>query len=175
MVVRAEVTSPDLVDLAVAIKYEEDGAVMRREFVRNLRAAVDPAAKEAKASIMSMPSGGLRQDGGSLRAAVAKQVKTQVSLTTRKAAVKVKIKKNKYPRGFNNAPKALQLAGGWRHPVVQKPLGKGVHGPLPAPRWVKQVGKPGWFDEPLRSHRARYRAAVEEAMQHTADRIARKV
>jgi hypothetical protein len=175
MVVRAEVSSPDLVDLAVAIKYEEDGAVMRREFVRNLRKAVTPAVQEAKSSIMSMPSGGLREKGGGLRASIQKQIKTQVSLTTRRAAVKVKVKKGKFPRGFNNAPKATQMATGWRHPVVQRPLGKGVHGPLPPARWVAQVGKPGWFDEPLRSHRARYRAAVEEAMRHTADRIARKV
>lgn len=175
MVVRAELSAPDLVDLAVAIKYEEDGAVMRREFVRNLRAAVAPAVQEAKSSIMSMPSGGLRQPGGSLRAAIAKQVKTEVSLTTRRAKVKVKVKKGKYPRGFNNAPKATQMATGWRHPVVQRSLGKGVEGPARPPRWVAQVGKPGWFDEPLRSHRARYRAAVEAAMRQTADRIARKV
>jgi hypothetical protein len=175
MVVRAEVSAPDLVDLAVAIKYEEDGAVMRREFVRNLRAAVLPAAEEAKASIMSMSSTGLREKGGPLRASVAKAVKTQVSLTSRQAKVKVRVAKDKSPRGFKNAPKTLQLPGGWRHPVVQRPLGKGVHGPERPPRWVAQMGKPGWFDVPLRSHRERYRAAVQEAMNHTADRIARKV
>lgn len=168
MVVRAEVTSPDLVDLAIAVKYEEDGAVMRREFVRNLRAAVVPAAEEAKASIMSMPSTGLRQSGGSLRESVARQVKTTVSLTTKQAKVKVRVQKRKFPRGFKNAPKALQLPGGWRHPVVRR-SGKG------SPRWVEQVGKPGWFDIPLRSHRERYRAAVKAAMEHTANRIARKV
>ena len=175
MVVRAEVSSRDLADLAIAVRYEQDGDVMRRELVRNLRAAVTPAAAEAKASIMSMPSKGLRQPGGGLRSSIAKAVKTQVSLTQRQAKVKVRVAKNKSPRGFNNAPKATQMAGGWRHPVVQRPLGKGVAGPMPAPRWVAQVGKPGWFDTPLRSHRARYKAAVQEAMNHTADRIARKV
>lgn len=174
MVVRAEVTSPDLADLALAIKYEEDGAVMRREFVRNLRAAVRPAADEAKASIMAMPSRGLLEKGGGLRAAVAKNVKTQVSLSSRQAKVKVRIPKGKYPRGFNNAPKSLQLPGGWRHPVVQRGL-RGAEGPLQAPRWVQQIGKPGWFDVPLRSHREQYRRAVQEAANHTADRIARKV
>lgn len=163
MVVRVEVTSPDLVDLAVAIKYEEDGAVMRREFVRNLRAAVLPAAEEAKASIMSMTSTGLHEKGGPLRAAIAKQVKTQVSLSTRQAKVKVRVKKGGYPRGFRNAPKAFSMAGGWRHPVFK------------TGRWAAQIGKPGWFDTPLMSHRERYRAAVQEAMNHTADRIARKV
>lgn len=176
--IRAEVSSPDLVDLAVAIKYEEDGAVMRREFLRNLRAAVAPAVTEAKSSIMSAPAGGLRQHtdgsyhlgtkkqaGGSMRKAIARQISTTVSLTSRKAQVKVRVRKRNMPRNFNNAPKAWQLVGGWRHPVI---------GSNPE-RWVAQIGKPGWFDEPLRSHRAQYRAAVEEAMKHTADRIAGKV
>lgn len=175
MVVRMEVSSRDLADMAIAFRYEQDGDVMRREFVRGLRAAVAPAAAEAKQSIMSMPSKGLLQKGGPLRASIAKQVKTQVSLSTRAAKVKVRVAKKGFPRGFENAPKTTQLAGGWRHPVVQRPLGKGVMGPMPAPRWVAQVGKPGWFDVPLRSHRARYKAAVEAAMQQTADRIARKV
>lgn len=173
--IRAGVSSPDLVDLAVAIRYEQDGAVMRRELLQGLRAAVRPAIQEAKSSIMSMDSGGLRQPGGSLRRAIAKQVTSEVSLTQRKAKVKVKVRKRAMPRGFVNAPKTVSLPGGWRHPVVQRPLARGAQGPMPAPRWVQQMGKPGWFDEPLRSHRAAYRAAVQAAMDRTADRIARKV
>jgi hypothetical protein len=173
--IRTEVTAPDLVDLAVAIKCEENGAVLRRDLLRGLRAAVRPAVGEAKSSIMAMDSGGLRQPGGSLRRAIARQITTEVSMTQKRAKVKVKVRKRNMPRGFVNAPKTVGLPGGWRHPVVQRPLGKGKAGPMPAPRWVSQLGKPGWFDEPLRSHRAQYRAAVEAAMRATADRIARKV
>ena len=173
--IRTEVTSPDLVDLAVALKYEQEGATMRRDLVRGLRSAVKPAVAEAKSSIMSMDSGGLRQPGGSLRRAIAKQITTEVSLTQRKAKVKVKVRKRGMPREFVNAPKAVSMPQGWRHPVVQRRLAKGAQGPMPAPRWVSQLGKPGWFDEPLRSHRAAYRAAVQAAMQATANRIARKV
>lgn len=175
MVVRTTVTAPDLVDLAVAIKYESDGAVMRKDLLRGLRAAVRPAVDEAKSSIMSMESSGLRQAGGSMRGAIRRQVGTEVSLTQKRAKVKVRVKKRGMPRGFTNAPKAYNMAGGWRHPVVQRPLPRGAAGPMPAPRWVQQIGKPGWFDEPLRSHRDKYRAAVQAAMQRTADRIARSV
>ncbi len=170
--IRAEVTAPDLVDLAVAIKHEQNGAVLRRDLARGLRAAVRPAVGQAKASIMAMDSGGLRQPGGSLRQAIARQVTTEVSVTQKRARVKVKVRKRNMPRGFVNAPKAVSLAQGWRHPVAQRPSGKGA---AQSPRWVQQFGKPGWFDEPLRSHRAQYRAAVEAAMRATADRIARKV
>lgn len=174
MVVRTEVSAPDLVDLAVAIKYEQDGAVMRRDLLRGLRAAVHPAVDEAKSSIMSMEAHGLKQPGGSLRAAIKRQVTTEISLTQKRAKVKVKVRKRQMPRGFENAPKAVSLPGGWRHPVVQRGL-RGAEGPAKPPVWVHQVGKPGWFDEPLRSHRDKYRAAVQAAMQRTADRIARKV
>ena len=157
------VTSTDLADLAVAIRYEQDGQVLRRDLARNLRVAVAPAVTQAKASIMSMPGGGLHP-GGSLRAAIARQVSTQVSLTTRSAKVKVRVGRRGMPRGFRNAPKAVQLAAGWRHPVYGR---KQV--------WVAQLGKPGWFDNPMRSHREQYRAAVEAAVRECADRIARKV
>jgi hypothetical protein len=178
MVTRLEVSAPDLADLATALKYEQNGAVMRRDLLRGLRAAVKPAAEEAKSSIMSMPAGGLRQQsngtwhlgskkqaGGSMRRAIARQVKTEVALTGRAAKVKVKVKKKSMPRGFTNAPRAYNSAKGWRHPVI------GTEGR----RWVQQIGKPGWFDYPLRSGKDRYRAAIERAMQDTADRIARKV
>lgn len=165
MVVRAEVSSANLVDLAVAIKYENDGQVMRKDLVRNLRAAVRPAAAEAKASILSAPSGGLKQPGGSMRSAIARQIKTQVSLTEKRAKVTVRVRNRNMPRGFKNPPKAWSLPGGWRHPVIG----------WDHERWVTQIGKPGWFDVPLRSHRVAYKAAIQEAMNDAADRIARKV
>lgn len=157
------VTSDDLVDLAQAIKYEDNGKALRRDLVRNLRTAVRPAVTQAKASIMSMPSSGLHPRGESLRSAIARQVTTQVSLTSRSAKVKVKVGRRGMPRGFRNAPKTTQLAKGWRHPIYGRD------------RWVPQIGRPGWFDVPMRSHRAEYRAAVEAAVRECADRIARKV
>jgi hypothetical protein len=164
--VQVSLSSPDLADLVVAIRYEHDGEVMRKDLLRGLRAAVAPGVAEAKASILSMPSSSLvrgNQPGGSMRKAIARKVGTQVSLSSQAAKVKVRVRKSGFPRGLNNAPKVYSLPGGWRHPVFD--TGK----------WVGQVGKPEWFDGPLRSRRAQYRAAVEAAMQRTADRIARSV
>jgi hypothetical protein len=167
-VIRTEVSSEDLADLAAAVRYEDDGKVLRRQLLQNLRKAVKPAADGAKASILSMPSGGLRQPGGGLRRAIAKQVKTEVKLSGKSAKVKVKVRRKDMPRGFKNAPKVVGQAGGWRHPSF--PISKDGSRP-----WVRQVGKPDWFDGPMQRHRAEYRAAVKAAMDETAARIARKV
>lgn len=179
MVVSAEVSAPDLVKLAKAVKQEENGLVMRKEIIRDLRAAIKPAVQEAKSSIMSLESRGLKpgshkQKGGSIRRSIARQIGTEVSLSTRSAKVKVRVRKRNMPRGFKNAPKAYQLAGGWRHPVYEQRLGKKVQGPTRPPKWVHQMGKPGWFDVPLRSHRLQYQMAVQQAMNRAADRIARR-
>lgn len=174
--IRTEVTSTDLADLAVAIRFEEHGAVMRRDLMRGLRSAVKPAVSAAKSSIMSMPAGGLRQtsdgkwrlgsgkqSGDSLRRAIARQVTTETALTPRSARIKVKVRKRNMPRNFTNAPKAVSLPQGWRHPVIG------------TDRWVSQIGKPGWFDVPLLSHRSQIRAAIKAVLDATANRIARKV
>lgn len=166
--IRTEVSSTDLADLASAIRFEDDGKVLRRELLQGLRAAVKPAVAGAKASIMSMPSTGLRQPGGGLRAAIAKQVKTETKLSAKSARVKVKVLRRNMPRGFKNAPKAVSLPGGWRHPTLSRHRDG-------SRRWVEQVGKPGWFDNPMQQHRAEYRAAIKAAMDRTAARIARKV
>lgn len=164
--IRTSVSSDDLADLASAIRFEDNGAVLRRELLQNLRKAVKPAVTGAKASIMSMDSGGRSQAGGSLRRAIARQITTETKLSAKSAKVRVKVKKKNMPRGFKNAPKAVSLPGGWRHPTFTR-YADGSR------KWVPQIGKPGWFDDPMQRHRAEYRAAIKAAMDHTAARIAR--
>lgn len=164
--ITASVTSEDLADLAVAIKYEDDGKAMRRELLQNLRKATRPALVGAKASIMSMPSSGLLNPGGSLRRAIAKEIKQETKLSGRSAKVKIKVKKQQI-RGFNNPAKRTNMTDGWRHPIFPK---KGRKNDA---AWVRQIGKPNWFDGEMKKRHAEYRAAVKAAMDHTAERIAR--
>lgn len=166
--IRTEVNAENLADLAMAIRYENDGQAMRKELLQNLRKAVKPAVAGAKSSIMSMPSTGLRAPGGSLRRAIAREVRTEIKLTGHAAKVRVKVRKRGI-RGFNNPAKRTNAAEGWRHPVFPK------NGRKNEARWVRQIGKPGWFDDSMQRHRAEYRAAVQAAMDKTADRIARNV
>jgi hypothetical protein len=174
-VIYTEVSSSDLADLALAIKYEADGAVMMRDLRRGLRAAAKPAETAAKASIMSMPSSGLRNVGGSLRASIRREIKTDTRLTAHKASVKIKVRKRTV-RDLKNPAKRLNDTRGWRHPV--RPWKREGTKVVALPRnewtWVSQRStKPGWFDDAVRGRRAEYEAAVRKAMNDAADRIAR--
>lgn len=164
--IRMGLDASDLKDMASAIKREADSKQLRRDLMRNLRQAVKPAENEAKSSIMAMGSAGLRT-GPSLRSAIARQVKSETRLSGKYAGIRVKVRKRNMPRGFVNAPKRTNSAKGWRHPT----FGRDADG---ATRWVHQLGKPRWFDDPMQAHAPEYRAAVHQAMEETANRLARK-
>lgn len=170
-----EVSSTDLADLAMAIRYEQDGAVMMRDLRRDLRAAAKPAETAAKGSIMAMPSTGLRNVGGSLRASIRKEIKTETRLSAHKAVVKIKVRRRTV-RGFKDPARRLNDSKPWRHPV--RPWKREGDQVVALPRnewtWVAQRSpRPGWFDDAMRSNRAGYEIAVRKAMNDTAERIAR--
>jgi hypothetical protein len=146
--------------LVIALRAEADGKKMRADFIRELRKAVDPAKDEAKSAVMSMHSSGLTR-GKPLRAAIASQVKTEVRISGERAGIRVKAGRRGMPRGFGQAPRRTNSEGGWRHPVFGRE----------ARIWVRQIGKPGWFDDTLASRRDNYRMAVHRAMEETARRI----
>lgn len=155
-----EVDARDLRRLVISLKKASDGKELRKDLVRGLKAAVEPAAKAAKASILSMSSSGSRdEEGTSLRAAVAAAVKTQVRTVGSRAGVYVVAGRSGMPRGFLDAPKRLN-AKRWRHPVFGN-----------RKKWVTQVGKPGWFDKAMDSAKPATVRAAKEAMDNVAQRI----
>lgn len=145
--------------LGRALREEEDGKTLRKELIKNIRSALKPAADEAKSAIRSMPAGGARHAGMSLRGEVAKKVTIQVRLAGRSVGASVKARKTPAVRGFANAPKRLNR-GRWRHPFFGD-----------RERWYEQVGRLDWFDGPMRAGRSRYRKAVIDAMEATARKI----
>jgi hypothetical protein len=145
--------------LAIALHAEADGKKLRRDFIRELRQAVDPAKDKAKSAIMSMHSSGLTR-GQPLRAAIASQVKSEVRVSGKLTGIRVKAGSRGMPRRFAQAPRRTN-SGGWRHPVFGRDTRV----------WVHQIGKPGWFDDTLAAGRDDYRIAVHRAMEATARRI----
>jgi hypothetical protein len=143
------------------LRAEADGKVLRRELRRDIKEALAPAVEAAKTSILSMSTGGLPHDGDSLRRAVAAGISTQIRMGGRASGAYIRARKITL-RGFRNAPKRLNSPKGWRHPTFVAEV------------WVTQMGKPNWFDQPLREHQGEYREAVLKAMDNMWARINRK-
>jgi hypothetical protein len=153
-------THEGLTALVRAIRREEDGKQLRKELAKNMREALKPGAAMAKSGIMSMPSAGTGMGAG-LRAGIAKKIRPEVKLGGRWTGARVKAFKTPGLRGFANAPKRTnRREGGWRTLTYG-------HEP-----WRTQVGKRQWFDEAFENDAAAYRAAVHEAMEDMARRLA---
>lgn len=161
MPVELTVDQKSLHALTRALRREEDGKALRRDLSREIRNALKPAVEEAKAGILAMPSAGLFSAEPGLRSSIASQITAQARLTGRMAGASVKAKKRRMPRGFSNAPQRTNRAAGWRHPVYGHDV------------WVHQIGRPGWFDIPMKRGAPRYREAVRRAMADSAERVAR--
>lgn len=153
-------THEGLAALTRALRAEEDGKQLRKELARNLREALKPGAAEAKSSVMSIASAGL-PTAPALRSSVAKKIRPEVKLGGRWSGARVKAFKTKNVRNFPNAPKRLNRAGGWRHPVYGN-----------REIWVQQRGRVGWFDRSFEGREGTYLAAVNAAMEDMARRIA---
>ncbi|MEU6491085.1 hypothetical protein ABZ890_11910 [Streptomyces sp. NPDC046984] len=145
--------------LVRALRAEEDGKQLRKELASNMRDALRPGAQQAKESIMGMISLNGAQPG--LRSSIAKKIRPEVKLGGRWSGARVKAFKTKNIRGFPNAPKRTNRARGWRHPVYGN-----------REVWVTQRGKYEWFDRAFRGREGNYKAAVEQAMNDMARRIA---
>jgi hypothetical protein len=153
----------DLQRLAARFKAVEGGNKLRLTLIRNLRKAVAPAVSEAKAGATAL-HGSTRPWGGDmtpLGAAIAAGIGTQVRLTGIRAGIKVRAVKKGMPRGFRNAPQRFNRAD-FQHPVFGRRDGT----------WVVQIGKPDFFDRPLKRDKAKYRAACIAAMNEMAALLA---
>ncbi|AIJ26360.1 hypothetical protein [Amycolatopsis methanolica] len=150
-----------LKELARALRTEENGKALRRDLMRDIRAAAQPARQATRQAIRSVTSQG--HAGRSIRSAIGQKI--QVVAKTSGPAVGARVVARETPnvRGFRHAPRRFNSAKGWRHKVFN--TGQEVH----------QRGKPGWFDETLAGRRNDFRRAVVDAMKKTADRLAGKV
>lgn len=153
-------THQGLAALVRALREEEDGKQLRKELARNMREALKPGASMAKSAAMSIPAAGAGGSPG-LRSAIAKKIRPEVKLGGRWSGARIKAFKTPGLRGFANAPKRTNRAGGWRHPVFGD-----------RETWVTQHGKEKWFDRALEGHANQYRDAVLQAMDDMARRIA---
>lgn len=145
-----------------ALDDEADGAEWRRETAGELHQALEPGVIAVRGAIEGMATSGIPHAGEPLRQAVAAGVEAMGRYDTKVGGARIRAKRLYGVRGFVNAPKRLNARRGWQHPVG----GGRVQ--------VTQIGRPGWFDDPLKRLHPRLRIAAERALQNRARRISRK-
>lgn len=159
-----ECTHEGLDSLVRAIRAEADAKALRKELAKNMREALKPGAAMAKSGIMAMSSVGPGTTSPGLRSGIARKIRPEVKLGGRWSGARVKAFKTRGLRQFPNAPKRTNRRdGGWRTLTYG-------HEP-----WRTQYGKRHWFDEAFEGQDARFKAAVLDAMNDMAERIAARV
>lgn len=169
----AEVTGSGVLDMKMlAARLKEADPALKRELRRNFRAAANPVAQAARDSILSMPS----HHDGTLRREVAKTITVRTSFSSAGVRVQIDSLGSKMPPGKGTLPQHLDSDRGWNHPVygrpepeaqsvaLQKIHGKGFgHGR--AWTWVKQFGRPGWFEGSIADNAREFRDAALKAIE----------
>lgn len=157
--IEVSIDQSKLIGLSKALKAEANSALLRKDLIANLRAAVQPGVSAVQQKLSAIPSGstpGNPSLGGYLKT----RVKTQVRLTGTKAGVRVRIPQTPNIRGFKMAARRLNRPS-WRHPVYGK-------------AWVVQISPiPGFFDDTLAARKEEYRAAVIAACRKMSWRLGR--
>jgi hypothetical protein len=148
-------TGPAEMKLLAARLHDADPA-LKRELRRSMRTAAGPVVAAVRASILSMPS----HHDGSLRAGTARTVSSSVGLTRTGARLDIVSAGRKMPAGEDRLPGFLDSAKGWSHPVFGN---RDV--------WVRQHGKPAWFERPPAVAAPALRRAVQDAMDATARKL----
>jgi hypothetical protein len=155
--------APGLAPLIASLRGLRDGRKLRADLGTALRRAQEPIRDKARGEIKAMPSAGLRKSGPPLRAAIAREVRSEVKLEGNGAGARLIAGNGSMPRNFKHAPARTVASRGWRHPVFGH-----------MDRWVTQQGKRGWFYRPQREGEKEYREAILKVLAEFATKIARR-
>src|SRR5262245_41636423 len=130
---------------------------MRREMRRKMADAADPLVRKVRRSVMDMHSE--KDQDYSFRSALAGTV--YASVTNRRTGVSVDIISSgrRMPAGMQNLNANTDRARGWGHPVYADTSESRRDW-----TWVRQWGKPGWFEKPIIADHAEFKQAVQEAI-----------
>lgn len=167
-VIELTVDQRSLQRLKLRLAREDDGKRLKRELARNLRLAATPivaqirdGANAIKRESSARQPGRYAGAGGGqhLGPAIAAATGVQVRFGGKGVGVRIRSRKTAGVRGFTQAPRRFN-AKRFRHRVFG------------TDRWVYQIGNPGFFDKPIKEHRALFRLACRRAMDDMARRIA---
>ncbi len=146
---------------ALAARLREADPALKRALRRNMRDIAAPTVARVQASILSMPS----HHAGQFRAHIAATVTSSVGITRNGVQISILSRGAKMGpgQGEDTLPKHVDSRRGWAHPVFARRGRERV--------WVRQMGKPGWFEDPI----GRSGPAVQRACQQAMDEVKRKL
>jgi hypothetical protein len=161
--VEVSVRSDDLTQAVRSLRGLENGKALRGQLRKDLRRSLSPAVPAIRSKVKSLPSKGETRRRGrpGLRRSTARATRLQMSLSTRKAQVTVRVDPKKMPPGQHNLPAYL-------------------NGNAPFDRWrVQNFGRDQWhtqgshpyFDDIIRRYQPAAVRAVEEALDHIKGEI----
>jgi hypothetical protein len=149
----AKVTGPGVLDMKMlAAKLKDADPKLRQELRRQFKDAAEPVIGDVEQSILLMPS----HHDGTLRREVAKTVVVRTSFASSGVRVQIDSLGQRLPAGKGSLPFHADSAKGWRHPVFGH-----------EDRWVRQYGKPEWFERPIADNARGFRAAAQRAIDET--------
>lgn len=152
-----EIEWENLTSVQLALIEHSDGKVLRQTLASSLFRALQPAESEIRSGLLSIRHGGMkRTEGEPLRNAIHRGIRVEQIFPKSAAGAKVSIAATPNTRKFRHAARNINARKGWRHPVFGRPV------------TVHQVGKPGFFDQPLETRTSEFRKVVEEAMDDFA-------
>lgn len=150
-----------IVAVGKALKSEADGKLLRRELLKDIKAAGGPLVSDLKQSALLIPSEGIGGRGQALRPAIANAIKPAVRLTGERTGLTIRAAQTPNVRGFKLAARRMNRQS-FRHRV----FGRDV--------WVDQTGDEGWFDDTVKGRREEIKRAVMHSVEKTVHLLAER-
>lgn len=137
-----------------------NGKDLKRELAKELRGLLNPLVSAQRQAVLRLPSkGGRRGNGGSMRQAVARQVKGATRWSGQNAGVSVIQRARGMPRDFRMAGRMFNREEGWNPTTLG---GETVH---------QEMQPAGWFDDLTTGVRPDVAQKVSSALDRAAARI----
>lgn len=159
-----EIVPVDSGDYARASRALGDDSLMRdllRAIGRGFDDISDEIVDDIQSNILGMQTTGRYQTSPPLRSSVADATHADTELDRDKVTTSIVVDQTPQVRGFRHAARALNSSGGWDHPIY----GFGS---------MHQIGRPGFFDEPIEERLGEIDDIVYDALDDFLGDLARR-
>jgi len=142
---------------ALAIRLRQADPKLRRALYRRMKAAATPVLHDVMRAALDMPAGKYHHG---LREEIAKTIYVNVGAGRGGVHMDIVSAGSRMPKGKESIPVHTDRRRGWGHPVFDSPRRL----PRADWTWVRQWGRPGWFENSITKAAGKERDAIQAAM-----------